>query len=250
MERERLYQLMSDPDQCNPALSDALESVVRAYPYFHTARLLYTKSLSVTSDNRYREELAKTALFCPDRRQLFYLIYHEEYRDFLEEAFSNDEKEDRTALLLDSFLSSIDEKEMLPITGETAGLSIVSSDYFSYLELQGKELTSCSDGEARLKHQELIDAFIEKTEADGVFKPDERETAPSPSQLTEEIDETQGTAFLTETLAKIYIKQKKYAQALTIIRRLSLNFPKKSAYFADQIRFLELLTMNEQNKNS
>ena len=75
MEWERLYQLMSDPDQCNPALSDALESVVRAYPYFHTARLLYTKSLSVTSDNRYREEFVKTALFCFDRRQLFYLIY-------------------------------------------------------------------------------------------------------------------------------------------------------------------------------
>ncbi|HBK95509.1 MAG TPA: hypothetical protein DDZ69_10925, partial [Porphyromonadaceae bacterium] len=54
--------------------------------------------------------------------------------------------------------------------------------------------------------------------------------------------------FLTETLAKIYIKQKKYEPALTIIRQLSLNFPKKSVYFADQIRFLELLILNEKNK--
>jgi len=49
-------------------------------------------------------------------------------------------------------------------------------------------------------------------------------------------------------LAKIYIKQKKYEQALTIIKRLSLNFPKKSAYFADQIHFLEYLIINEKNK--
>lgn len=55
-----------------------------------------------------------------------------------------------------------------------------------------------------------------------------------------------GGEFLTETLAKIYIKQKKYEQALTIIKRLSLNFPKKSIYFADQIRFLEFLIMNER----
>jgi len=53
---------------------------------------------------------------------------------------------------------------------------------------------------------------------------------------------------LTETLAKIYMKQQKYEQALAIIKRLSLNFPKKSAYFADQIRFLEYLIINEKNK--
>ncbi|NLA62102.1 MAG: tetratricopeptide repeat protein, partial [Bacteroidales bacterium] len=55
-------------------------------------------------------------------------------------------------------------------------------------------------------------------------------------------------SFLTETLAQVYIKQKKYEQALTIIKRLSLNFPKKSIYFADQIRFLEYLIYNEKNK--
>ena len=54
--------------------------------------------------------------------------------------------------------------------------------------------------------------------------------------------------FLTETLAQIYIKQKKYEEALTIIKRLSLNFPKKSIYFADQIRFLEYLIYNDKNK--
>ncbi|MBV2166233.1 MAG: hypothetical protein KUL76_06850, partial [Kaistella sp.] len=60
--------------------------------------------------------------------------------------------------------------------------------------------------------------------------------------------EPENKGFLTETLAKIYIKQKKYEQALTIIKQLSLNFPKKSIYFADQIRFLELLILNEKNK--
>ena len=52
---------------------------------------------------------------------------------------------------------------------------------------------------------------------------------------------------LTETLAKIYVKQHRYVKALEIIRRLNLKNPKKSAYFADQMRFLEKLIINNKN---
>ncbi len=52
----------------------------------------------------------------------------------------------------------------------------------------------------------------------------------------------------TETLAKIYIKQHRYDKALEIIKKLSLNYPKKNAYFADQIRFLEKLIINAKSK--
>ena len=54
--------------------------------------------------------------------------------------------------------------------------------------------------------------------------------------------------FFTETLARIYIKQKKYDRALEIIRSLYLNYPEKSIYFADQIRFLEKLVRNNNSK--
>jgi predicted Zn-dependent protease len=54
--------------------------------------------------------------------------------------------------------------------------------------------------------------------------------------------------YFTETLARIYVKQGRYSKALEIIRRLSLAYPKKNAYFADQIRFLEKLIINNNNK--
>ena len=54
--------------------------------------------------------------------------------------------------------------------------------------------------------------------------------------------------YFTETLARIYIKQGRYSKALEIIQRLSLQVPKKNAYFADQIRFLEKLIINNNNK--
>ena len=54
--------------------------------------------------------------------------------------------------------------------------------------------------------------------------------------------------YLTETLAKIYVKQQRYDKALEIIKKLNLKYPKKNAYFADQMRFLEKLIINAKSK--
>lgn len=51
---------------------------------------------------------------------------------------------------------------------------------------------------------------------------------------------------LSESLAKIYIKTRRYERAYEIISRLSLAVPKKNAYFADQLRFLSKLIANEK----
>ena len=53
---------------------------------------------------------------------------------------------------------------------------------------------------------------------------------------------------LSESLAKMYIQRRNYAKALEIIENINLNFPEKSIYFADQIRFLRKLVLNEQTK--
>lgn len=53
---------------------------------------------------------------------------------------------------------------------------------------------------------------------------------------------------LSESLAKIYIKTHRYEQAYEILNGLSLRFPEKSSYFADQLRFLRKLILNERRK--
>ena len=60
--------------------------------------------------------------------------------------------------------------------------------------------------------------------------------------------ESDEESYFTETLAKIYVKQQRYSKALEIIHRLNLKYPKKNAYFADQIRFLEKLIINAKSK--
>ncbi|MFG6397750.1 MAG: hypothetical protein K1V89_10530, partial [Muribaculaceae bacterium] len=52
-------------------------------------------------------------------------------------------------------------------------------------------------------------------------------------------------SLLSESLAKIYIKTRRYERAYEILNRLSLDFPEKNAYFADQLRFLRKLMVAE-----
>ena len=87
------------------------------------------------------------------------------------------------------------------------------------------------------------DELDDEDSADEAFaEPDDE----GPSVATPTDDEDDG--FFTETLARIYIKQQRYEKALEIIKKLSLKYPKKNTYFADQIRFLKKLIINTKSK--
>jgi len=51
---------------------------------------------------------------------------------------------------------------------------------------------------------------------------------------------------MTETLAKVYLEQKKYKKAVQAYKILSLKYPEKSGFFADRIRAVEKI----QKENS
>lgn len=79
--------------------------------------------------------------------------------------------------------------------------------------------------------QELIDRFIEEEPSikrtNSVFY-DPTEAARKSILQSDDI--------ATETLARIYLKQGKVLQAIKIYEKLSLKFPQKSDYFANQIQ--------------
>ncbi|MEL6917219.1 MAG: hypothetical protein AAFO99_05755, partial [Bacteroidota bacterium] len=51
---------------------------------------------------------------------------------------------------------------------------------------------------------------------------------------------------MTETLAKVYLEQKKYKKAVQAYKILSLKYPEKSGFFADRIKSVEKI----QQENS
>lgn len=79
----------------------------------------------------------------------------------------------------------------------------------------------------------------------GTLMTERKAEAPLPIEKEEKQAETPA---LTESFARILIKNKNYSKALTIIEELNLKNPEKSIYFADQIRFLKKLIINQSKK--
>lgn len=84
--------------------------------------------------------------------------------------------------------------------------------------------------------EDIIDRFIRtnpKIKPSRDFVPAEDLAEPAVAVLSEQV--------MTETLALIYVRQKKYARAMEAYRILMLKNPKKSSFFADRIKEIEKL---------
>ena len=84
------------------------------------------------------------------------------------------------------------------------------------------------------KKLDLIDEFI-KNSPKIQFSEEEK----SDSEII--IDTKIKDELITETLAKIYVTQKKFNKAIKAYDILSLKYPKKSSFFADQINYIKKL---------
>lgn len=254
MTQQQLYEWIAHPELLTRDTLYELRTLLARYPYFQTVRLLYLKNLFLLHDITFGEELRKAALYIPERRVLFSLIEGERFTIALPNQQSAVEGEeagmDRTLSLIDAFLSSLPDE---PAPMELPMMDI-TTDYTSYLLREEQEETAF-EAVPQMKGQSLIDDFIEKAAEEPFLsqlkvekaepaKEEETETAAT----EEEEEDVEDESYFTETLAKIYVKQQRYSKALEIIKKLNLKYPKKNAYFADQIRFLEKLIINTKSK--
>ena len=151
-------------------------------------------------------------------------------------------KDERMMSLLDTFLEG--QGENADVSKE---LGAVPMDYVAaYLDMP-VAAESASDKAIRSKTEQLLDTFLASDYRKPSFELQAEDTAQTDTvdeadEDAEPLDDT----YFTETLARIYLKQRLYDKALEIIRSLYLNFPNKSIYFADQIRYLEKLVLINQ----
>ena len=245
-----LTRLIQHPETMDKETLYDLRSLLALHPYYQTARLLMLQNLYLLHDPSFDEELRRAAIYLTDRKVLFNLIEAAHYQ--LKRADKDKQNpqnqpvdDDRTISLIDNFLETIpaDEEETSRKRKPTPADAAV--DYVAYLmEVENSEEQQDSSPSLHLKGQELIDSFIEKNSDGRIQLSDTPEYLPELEEENENNEPDEG--YFTETLAKIYIKQGRYEQALEIIQRLNLNYPKKNSYFADQLRFLEKLILNNK----
>ena len=246
MIQQHLSDWMKHPELLNRETLYELRTLLARYPYFQTARLLYLKNLYLLHDITFGEELRRAALYMADRRVLFSLVEGERYTwKALEKQQVEEEASgvDRTLSLIDAFLASLPEEPTSP--GIITLPMEAATDYTAYLMQTPDEEEKKSEEAPKLKGQEWIDHFLENSEEQPLIA---SVTEEEEEEFGKTEEEPEDESYFTETLAKIYVKQQRYSKALEIITRLNLKYPKKNAYFADQIRFLEKLIINTKSK--
>lgn len=254
-----LVRLIEHPELMNKETLYELRNLVALYPYYQTARLLLLQNMYLLHETSFDDELRRAAIYITDRKTLFNLVeashYHiktaaEKMEEEAREAQRGEQSNNRTLSIINEYLESTpkDSQNEDDDTGRKPTPADAAVDYVAYLlKTESQEDKEAEADRPQMKGQDLIDSFINdnggkiQLQDKPTYKP---ETEEEEDKQNEQNDYDEG--YFTETLAKIYIKQGRYSKALEIIQRLNLNYPKKNAYFADQIRFLRKLILNEK----
>ena len=217
-----------------------LKSIIEEYPYFQAARVLYLKGLKNQESFKYNNELKITASYTTDRTVLFNYISSNDFNNkkaAIHQQISEKilkEKQSETA-------SKTSTKEAIATTleiGKPISFSTTESYSFNqWLQLSTQKLINRKI-EKPIEKEVLINKFIENNPK--IKRLEKDKTISVPITKNE-----QDSSLMTETLAKVYLEQKKYGNAIQAYRILSLKYPEKSGLFADQIKRIQILQKNK-----
>ena len=232
--------LLNNPEVLKESQTSELKSIIREYPFFQSARALYLKGLKNQESFRYNNELKVTAAYTNDRSVLFDFITSKSFqknRDIHQQISEKISEHD------------VFEHEEIPITVEKEldlGTPINFSknethSFQEWLQLSKQKPVIIKNPETKAKEISkdfLINQFIEKNPKIISVKKDKETTISIPKNKTDK-------SLMTATLAKVYLEQKKFPQAIKAYEILSLKYPEKSGFFADQIKRIKILQKNK-----
>ena len=239
-----------------------LENILDDYPYFQAAHFLYLNGLKNQNSFKYNNELKISAAYTTDRTVLFDFITSNDFND-----------RSRTKDLSSSRISTIDEVSFTEIKeGELEKKStkeeelnvssalpigkpfkfdatenhsfnewlqitsinpIMREDFEEGFEFDATIHTQKQSVSSR-SNSDLIEKFIATNPK---IKPDKTFTF-SHQEFDSDLD---SDSLMTETLAHVYLEQKKYDKAITAFTILSLKYPEKNSFFANQIEAIKQL---------
>ena len=242
--------LVRNPDLLNRNTIPVLQEAIKQYPFHQTLYLLLLQNMYKVHDPQFSKALKQYALMVADRAVLFEMVegmnYNIPVQKLEDDTVTTDG--DRTMLLIDSFLKQLPESE---------DKGDLQADYSAFLE-QLPDIKEETDPADPLPAPPIGGVLPSIEGGDGGGSLDDeftvtgirRSLAEADDQPPAELpaDEDEKEEYFTEAMAGVYIKQHKFEQALAIIKAISADNPKKSVYFAEQIRYLELLVRLNRNK--
>ena len=205
MNQYNISNIIADPASINKEKINQLNEIIKEFPYFHTGQLLLCKGLHNIDSIRFNTQLRKAASYAANRKVLFQLISKQQNKK---------------------------TKKTISINNK-----LIKDEYHSFIDWLSIIKTEKIDRSKNIKSNQIIDIFIKnqpslsKNNKQKFFK----STEIGKKSILENKD------LITETLAKVYTKQQHFDKAISAYQKLSLKYPQKSSYFADQIKLITKL---------
>jgi len=264
-ESEYTY-LLTHPDTIDSEKLAKLDEIVQEFPYFQSVRALQLKGLKNTNSFKYNQALKKTASYTIDRSILF---------DFITSSYFNIEisidqgeienleiveaetievlhKKITDSIALEKEQSEeaepkVQEEKAVDILEIGQPIAFTNSEPHSFNEwmqlISQKPIDRSETDEkqpiVKNKKTEIIDKFIELSPK---IPPIDKHAKNEPVIFDKS---NENDSIMTETLAKVYLEQKKYDNAIKAYRILSLKYPEKSGFFADRIKAIKIIQRNK-----
>ena len=249
MDNDRpLYRLAADPASLP---TDELRKLAADYPYSSLPALaLLNYHIDDLTENDLNQLRTHLAVISGDKDALYRIIgeRHNEFAALYPQP--DDRRQTDTDNAIDTFFANYGSAD----PAETELLErMIFNPVPDYAELLLRE-EGIDDSDDPFPihlgpshHDAEADKELRQAAAPADANQDQKAVAGKPADKSAlpPADDT----LLSESLAKIFIKQGRYERAYEIISNLSLNYPKKSIYFADQLRFLQKLIKIKQAAN-
>jgi len=251
MDRQQFISYIHDPAKLDSSTLGGLKELTDRFPYCQSLQILHLLNLQQTNSVLYDEYLASTAAHIADRKRLRELITELKTE---ERELKTEERVQPGARSLQPFPgeaelpeTSSEEAEarsqepeekapIVPVVEEDEEarlkrLKQIVEARLKQIALEKDEIPEPED--PVLTKEELVDKFIK--EEPSISRPKPEFFNPVKEAKSSQEDRA---GLVTETLARIHIQQGNIDKAIEIYRKLSLNFPEKSSYFAAQIEKL------------
>lgn len=275
--------LLNKPDTITEQETLDLSLLLDRFPYLQSARALQLKGLYNHNSFKYNFALKVTAAHTTDRAALFEFITATNFNSFQKVVLTKSELDIMNINVVDSEViegekqlqlkeQSIEQSILTSIAVATSTavepeevieklqigepLDFTPNEKHSFQEwLQLSKINpidrddeaveknvpeeySEEELEEKKKKASLIDRFIKTSPK---ISPVKNGAAPV---IQIDINKDEHSYLMTETLAKVYLEQKKYQKAIQAYDILILKYPEKSSFFADRISDIKILQQN------